>query len=341
MFPELIVPWQPGNRIVSTRGVENKVEDREAHNAPPAVTPMRLLRGFGVFLGWLSGSLVGITALFYAIGFLASITALSFFGLNIFLLGYDTLVYLARGANALMFFTLELGRVLIILSPLIAIYPLLRRGAAALKTRLQGPIEKIPFHGPLSRSWRGALYGLLFIYMYFILDRYIPQFNQYLGVEGVLQRPSPLPTAADPWVRNLLCGDGNQLRTNFLILGIVTLLAALVTLWALSAHTKHALPANDDVSIPGHPHHVRLHASRGVRRHIPGAKTFAGQHGGSAGRAQQDTLSHRAWLGARGPMGCCNFGLSFFQVRSGRNHDHQSAGFDPSGPPWSQDLVHG
>lgn len=217
---------------MSTDEIPKELEKREAANSAVAVTPMRLLRGFGVFLGWLSGSLVGITALFYAIGFLASIATLSFFGLNIFLLGYDTLVYLARGANALMFFTLELGRVLIILSPLIAIYPLLRRGANALKTRLQGPIEKIPFYGVLNRSWRGTLYGLLFIYMYFILDRYIPQFNQYLGVEGVLQRATPLSSASEPWVRNLLCGDSNQLRINFLILGIVTLLAALVTLWA-------------------------------------------------------------------------------------------------------------
>lgn len=212
--------------------ITSDADKRETSKSATGVTPVRLLRGFGVFLGWLSGSLVGITALFYAIGFLATIASLSFFGLNIFLLGYDTLVYLARGANALMFFALELGRVLIILSPLIVLYPLIRKGGSALKRRLQGPVKKIPFYGALNRSWRGGLYGLLFIYMYFILDRYIPQFNQYLGVEGVLQRATPLSGTSDPWLRSVLCGDGGQLRTNFLILGIVTFLAALVTVWA-------------------------------------------------------------------------------------------------------------
>ena len=194
---------------------------------------MSLLRGFGVFLGWLSGSIVGVTALFYAVGFLASITALSYFGLNIFLLGYDTLVYLARGANAIMFFALELGRILIILSPVLAVYPLLRKGAKALGERLRGPVQKIPFYEFLKRSWRGALYGVLFIYMYFMLDRYIPLFNQFLGVEGVLLRPSPLAESSnDSLMRGLLCGRETQLRSNFLILAIVTLIASLVTLWA-------------------------------------------------------------------------------------------------------------
>jgi hypothetical protein len=205
------------------------------HGASTKITPVSLIKQFGLFLGWLSGVLVGITGLFYAIGFVATIANLSFLGLDLFLIDYDPFIYLARGANILIFMALEIGELLIVLSPFIIAYPVIRRGLEKLGEALKPSSNRtviwvIKRAGPYVQP---AIYALLFAYVYIILHAYISDFRLLFGVTNVLHNPDPIDgSAKDSMKFAMLCSDAEALKAPFLILSVATILAAFISLLA-------------------------------------------------------------------------------------------------------------
>ena len=212
---------------------------------------MGVVKQFGLFLGWLSGTLIGITGLFYAIGFIATIANLSFLGLDLFLIDYDPFIYLARGANTLIFMSLEIGDLLIVLSPFIVLYPVFRRGLRKLSQALDSSSSewRIQLGQRLKPYVPPAAYVLLFAYVYVILHAYITKFRLIFGVTNVLHNPDPIAGAAtDSLKYALLCGDADALRGPFIVLAIATIVAALVTL--LAYRTTAAMRSRQLLMIP-------------------------------------------------------------------------------------------
>lgn len=93
---------------------------------------MDMLRRIGLFLGWLTSVLAGITAVFYGFGFLAANAQESMLGLDWASRPRDTVWYLGYGAKALA----ALGTVAAFVLPLIVLAVEALRGLAP---RLVGP----------------------------------------------------------------------------------------------------------------------------------------------------------------------------------------------------------
>jgi hypothetical protein len=64
------------------------------------VTKLEQLRKLGAFVGWLSSSLAGVTALLYAMGFIATLAHLRVLGMDFDFASRDPFEYISRGGSA-------------------------------------------------------------------------------------------------------------------------------------------------------------------------------------------------------------------------------------------------
>ena len=80
---------------------------------------MNILKAIAKFIGWLSGSLAGIGAIFAVCGYLITIANLHLLGLDIRILDYNTEYYLRRGGNFFFYLVSLMGEK--ILLPLLVI----------------------------------------------------------------------------------------------------------------------------------------------------------------------------------------------------------------------------
>lgn len=190
---------------------------------------MGFVKRFGLFVGWLSGSAAGLAALLYALGFLVTLGNLNLLGINFFLIGFEPVFYISRGANFILYLAFELGHFLIVLAPLVVIIPVLKWGFTAFYHRLS---MGSPGTGRLIGRYRPLVgYGLLLGYLYLVLTRYLSRFSAITSVSGLLLAPAEgfqrfPPDLLLPWCDPLLA------QAQFRILFLVALGTLVVTLLA-------------------------------------------------------------------------------------------------------------
>lgn len=198
---------------------------------------MDFLKRFGIFVGWLSGSVAGLAALLYAIGFVATLANLSELGVDFFLINYDSIFFISRGANAILYLALEVGNLLLLIAPVLVIVPPmvlgLRRAYRWGARRWHGMGDEATDR--LRRAGLILAYLLLFVYLYATLDRYVGEFGAYAGVSGLLFDSAGTAIDKGKLVLPALC-DADTAKSVMRVLIIaaagalaVTFLAARVT----------------------------------------------------------------------------------------------------------------
>lgn len=163
---------------------------------------MKMLKTIGVFLGWLSGSLAGIAACFYAFGYLVTLANLHRLGLDVYLFRYDPSFYMSRGASFFLYVTIFTVIVSLILLPFAAAIMVTkfwvdgRLAHGDAKTLLNRLARIANRH---AGKWRGLAFVILLVPLAWQL---VPRFfdlTQLLLVTDLLYGPA----AADPDVSDV------------------------------------------------------------------------------------------------------------------------------------------
>jgi hypothetical protein len=163
---------------------------------------MSSIRGLGSLLLWLSGALAALTAILYAIGYLATAANLHLLGLDRAVLGHDNLLYLERGG----LFVLHTAEILAHQGFVLALLLVLGLGAWLLLRRA-GPrlrrLARLGRAGEERRLWllglaRGAAYTLLLALVVLLVAFHRPLALPYLGLTDLLfdDLPAAMPAPA-------------------------------------------------------------------------------------------------------------------------------------------------
>jgi hypothetical protein len=221
-----------GDQSAPVRPVDPAAGKADAPAAPPGAGMMSGLRTLGAAVAWLSGSLAGIGAIFYACGYLATLANLHLLGLELLALHYEPTFYIQRGAGFLLVSAMAIGQFWFGLFIAAALgflgWRLLgRRGRRLLAHR---PFRGLAGHRAL---WAVAAYLALLMLLALQLRAHF-LFPEDLAVSGVLY-PLPDGAAASPIRDWLLAGKDGLLQDRYAILvnqqvviGVLLLLAWLL-----------------------------------------------------------------------------------------------------------------
>lgn len=218
---------------------------------------MGLFRGIAIFIGWLTSSIAGIAAIFYACGYLVARAQLNLLGL-FGLFEHPREQYLQEGAKFLITVTVMLmGKLLpwltllfylgaflglIVGLPLWILSARKRDFLVACREKLQS-VTAGTF---LDRSsmWRLFLLAALFAFLVFHVLDYLQGFAAALSISNVLYGPSPGTAGPDPAAQLLewlFHGESQSLQGFFLHLLKGELLAVLLLIAAW--HVAAPIPA--------------------------------------------------------------------------------------------------
>jgi len=150
---------------------------------------MGLFRDLGLFIAWLAGSLGGITAIFYACGYLVTLSNLRMLGVDLFALSYDPAFYMQRGAG---FFVLSVvsvvsatTNVVVMLIVLIPLWIVIR----TLKARAGRNIVPARWSETLQHNatlLQALAFALLLLAMFLFVMRLYTSMQEHLGVSDVM-----------------------------------------------------------------------------------------------------------------------------------------------------------
>jgi hypothetical protein len=153
---------------------------------------MNVFKEITALLGWLSGSLAGIAAVFYACGYLIKRAHLNLLGIGA-LFSFSEEQYMQEGARFIADMADLLARIalplLMVAIALAAVFFLLRRTRLrqrmdAVKERLAELAERKPW------VWRSAAFGALLVLLTLLIDRELALFGAPLAVSDLLFAPS-------------------------------------------------------------------------------------------------------------------------------------------------------
>ena len=153
---------------------------------------MNVFKEITALLGWLSGSLAGIAAVFYACGYLIKRAHLNLLGIGA-LFSFSEEQYMQEGARFVADMADLLARIalplLMVAIALAAVFFLLRRTGLrqpmdAVKERLAELAERKPW------LWRSAAFGALLVLLTLLIDRELALFGAPLAVSDLLFAPS-------------------------------------------------------------------------------------------------------------------------------------------------------
>jgi hypothetical protein len=191
------------------------------------------LRTLGAAVAWLSGSLAGIGAIFYACGYLATLANLHLLGLDLLALHYEPTFYIQRGAGFLLVSAMAIGQfwfVVFVTAALVFLgWRLLRGRSRRLATRQ-------PFRALAGRRavWAVAAYLTLLVLLALQLRAHF-LFPEDLAVSGVLYPAAGGGAAASPIRDWLLSGKEGLLQERYaifvnqqVVIGVLLLLAWLL-----------------------------------------------------------------------------------------------------------------
>lgn len=148
-----------------------------------------LFRVTGRFIGWLSGSLAAITGVFYALGYLVTLSNLHSLGLSFYLFDFDPSLYLTRGANLVLYFTRSISLTLFFLIILISPFVLLAflPYGSWLKGRSPGwGRALVNFLRQHPIVWKGPFFAVLAGVLFFHAWPKYEEFSDILGISHIL-----------------------------------------------------------------------------------------------------------------------------------------------------------
>lgn len=222
---------------VSADDAASPAPDSVAANTAQAETPdlaPRGLRALGATIAWLSGSLAGIGAIFYAFGYLITLANLHMLGLDLLAFHYEPTFYIQRGAGFLLLSAMDVGQFWFWLFVVLALGFL---GGRALRRRGGGLIARQPFRGIAKHRdlWKALAYLALLLLLARQLREHL-LFPEDLSVAGVLYPADGAAAAASPLRQWIVAGKTSLLQDRYAIfvnqqvfIGVLLLLA-----WGLS-----------------------------------------------------------------------------------------------------------
>jgi len=178
---------------------------------PAAEAPTGLvssgIRALGTSIAWLSGSVVGVSAIFYAFGYLITLANLHLLGFDLLAFQYDSTFYIARGANFLMMSVIQIGQFWLVVFMALALAHLasqlapVRALIATLWT--MRPFRSFARHRDI---WQALGYLMLLVLLGLQLQAHLSA-PQDLTVSGVLY-PQAESSAGESPIRKWIL-DGN------------------------------------------------------------------------------------------------------------------------------------
>lgn len=226
----------------------------DAPESPPSGAlpePIGIATGLKGFLLWLGGSLAGITAVFYACGYLVTRAHMSMLGLYGFVT-FDADHFLQEGAKFLLTIAKELAETMALLFVPLGLI-LLVPGTFALLGRRRRAAFWDPYRGWRKRRWtwqasdrsRYLLYGAAFVLLIVVTGYSLDRLYAPLDVANLLYGPGPPgncpafdDTEPDCLRQALLRGQAENLAAAFgtqLSLTVAIALLACVTWWTVVA----------------------------------------------------------------------------------------------------------
>ncbi len=204
-------------------------------------TSTRVLKQLTIAIGWLSGSMTGICAVLYSLGYLATSAHLYSLGIDTRLVDYSNQDYLQRGAAFLLvsatLMTHVLSALAIILGAGLAVYWLFRTGR--FPAALKGGQEPAAFLSVLlSKSWRYVAFAALVLVFVFRLMPSLDLFRATLAISDRLYAERSSPSARVPndiqgaLETALRSAQSDQLELHYVQLLVSEVTAALVFLGA-------------------------------------------------------------------------------------------------------------
>ncbi len=192
------------------------------------------LRALGATVAWLSGSIAGIGAIFYALGYLATLANLHLLGLDFLAVRYEPTFYIQRGAGFLLLSGMDIGQFWFGLFVAAALGVLGWRLAAG---RGWSPARRQPWRSfALHKgAWATAAYLALLVLLALQLRAHF-LFPEDLAVSGVLYPAAEGAGAGSPIREWILSGQNDRLQDRYaifvnqqVVIGVLLLLA-----WALN-----------------------------------------------------------------------------------------------------------
>lgn len=207
---------------------------------------MNVFKEITAVLGWLSGSLAGIAALFFSFGYLIKRAHLNLLGISA-LFSFTEEQYMQEGAR----FVAEMADLLarIALPLLMLAILLLAAGFLIWHTRVRRLLEPAraratEFIACRQMACRAACYGILLVALLFLIDREISLFGPPLAVSDLLFAPAAAPGGEGGRIREwLLTGDQSSLDNLYFNLTLSVIKAGLLLLlvWRLAAPWRFRL----------------------------------------------------------------------------------------------------
>ncbi|HBG06390.1 MAG: hypothetical protein A2075_05645 [Geobacteraceae bacterium GWC2_58_44] len=196
---------------------------------------MNVFKEITAVLGWLSGSLAGIAAVFFACGYLIKRAHLNLLGISA-LFSFTEEQYMQEGARfvaemadllARIALPLLMLAIMVVAAGFLLLRTGLRRRLDPVKERLTRFIE---CRGPECRS---AGYGLLLVLLVLLIDREISLFGAPLAVSDLLFAPSVAAGGDAGRIREwLVAGDRTSLDNLYFNLTLSVIKAGVLLLLA-------------------------------------------------------------------------------------------------------------
>ena len=218
---------------------------------------MGLFKGIAIFIAWLTSSMAGIAAIFYAFGYLVARAQLNLLGL-FGLFEYPGELYLQEGAKFFVTIAvLIMGNILpwmtllfyaVVLLSLLAAPPLillrLWKRSLAVEHLERAHAAGISLWQKHPQLWRMLLLAGLFVVLMFHVLPYLLRFADVLSISNVLFGPSSVtlgPGHAEKVYDWLMHGESQELQQYFMTLlgGEFLALFLLIAAWQVS----QSLPA--------------------------------------------------------------------------------------------------
>ena len=197
---------------------------------------MNVFKEITALLGWLSGSLAGIAAIFYACGYLIKRAHLNLLGISA-LFSFSEEQYMQEGARfvaemADLVARIALPLIMVAIVLAAAVFLLLRTGL-----RRHWDTVKARYAEGTPWAWRSAGYGALMVLLILLVDRELAAFSAPLAVSDLLFAPSAPGSGDAGRIREwLVTGDRASLDNLYfnLTLGVIKGGALLLLAWEIA-----------------------------------------------------------------------------------------------------------
>jgi len=183
----------------------------------PSVSPTSI-QALGAAIAWLSGAVAGLGAIFYAFGFLATLSYVRMLGVNLRSLRYDYTFFVQLGANFFVSLIVETAGLLFLALALVLAALFTFRGCAwfCQKLAITSPFGRFTRYCP---DWRGIAYAGLVILLAVQLPTQL-SYPESMYISGILQstaeESSQATSAACSSIHNsILSGNERSLRNCF------------------------------------------------------------------------------------------------------------------------------